>query len=289
MATRVALATAARLPQGMEDTGELMAAIECEGGLAERVIWTDRAIDWSRYDVVMLHSPWDYTRRVDRFLEWIDEVSTRARMVNPAGLVRWNVDKSYLLDLAAAGVAISPSARFERGRDVSVTALRERFGTPADLVLKPSIGAGGRRVARFTSVHEAAATASAEMADEPCVVQLFEPAITSRGEMSAIYVDGAITHVVRKRAAVGEFRIQGHYGGTAVAVPLEDWMTVLVQDAVAHLPERARLARVDFVAPEDRPPVIMEVEVIEPDLYLRTSAAGRRRVARLLVDREASR
>lgn len=283
MVTRVALATAARLPQGAEDAAVLIDAVEHEGGRAETVIWTDQSIDWSMYDIAMLHSPWDYSGQVEKFLAWIDEISVQTNLVNPASLVHWNADKSYLIDLAAAGVEISPSAFFSRGQDITVPALEDRFGTSKEFVLKPSVGAGGRRISRLASTQDVVAMARSEMADEPCIVQLFEQSIKSSGELSAIYVDGAVTHAVQKKAAANEFRIHERYGGDTTAIFLQAWMTTFAENVVARLPERARIARIDFVVPEDRPPIVMEVEVIEPDLYLRTSLSGCRQVARLLV------
>lgn len=279
---KIALATAARLPDGAADTTHLQRALADEGCSGGAVVWSDPDVDWSRYDLVVLHSPWDYTDDAGCFLDWLERAAKVSALVNPPALVRWNANKSYLLDLASAGVPVVPSVVLDRGADASVEDLAERLGGRGDLVLKPAVGAGGRHVVRLPSLADVAEVARKKHADQPCLVQSFQPAILTRGELSAICVDGAVTHVVLKSAGGGEFRIHERYGGRTLAVPSEPWIAAFVRDVLSALPIPGRVARVDFTVDGDSP-ILMEVEVIEPDLYLRMSTVGLRSVAQLLA------
>jgi glutathione synthase/RimK-type ligase-like ATP-grasp enzyme len=278
---RIALATAARLPAGVEDTAPLVLALAAEGCESRPVIWSDRSVDWGDYDLVVLHSPWDYTSHVADFLSWVDEVEKASRLPNPAALVRWNADKRYLLDLAAAGLAMAPSLVLDRGCDANEDLIAERFGQQEELVVKPRVGAGGRRVLRVPAP-DVATVARSEMPDEPCLIQSFQSAVLSSGELSAVCADGQLTHVVRKTVGGQEFRIHERYGGQTTPVSTEPWMIGFAEQVLAALPATAQIARVDFTVAEDGTPTLMEVEVIEPDLFLRMSPAGLARVAAAL-------
>lgn len=277
MGARIALATSEQLANGMDDTAPLLAAIERVGGAGEVVTWTDPTVDWLRFDTVLLHSPWDYTVNPGRFLTWADTLGHR--LLNSPRLLRWNADKRYLLSLEKAGVRIPATVAAEAGRDLRMVDLAH---LGSDVVIKPAIGAGGRRAFR-SSPARAVQLAHEQMPSEPVLVQAFEPSVTVTGEVSAVWIGGTVTHAVCKRPAVGEFRIHECYGGSTSPMPVDETMVRFVGSVLSRLPSMPLVARVDFVAPPGAPPIVMEVEVIEPDLFLRTSPVGLARIARLVT------
>lgn len=280
----VALATAARLPAGMADTPALSAAL-AENGVAVQVrAWCDAETDWQQFALVVPHCTWDYLERQQEFRDWLRVCDQRGTLANPLRLLDWSLDKAYLLELTAHGIAIPPTARFERGGDVTPARLRERFGrTP--LVVKPSVGGGGHRVWRCAGPEDAADMARAQLPAESVLVQAFEPAVTTDGEYSAVFIEGLLSHVVRKRPRDGDFRIHRRYGATRETVDAQPWMAAYGRRVLSAMRSMPLYARVDFLLPRPGAPVLMELELLEPDLYLRESPGAEVRFAAALAAR----
>jgi glutathione synthase/RimK-type ligase-like ATP-grasp enzyme len=223
--------------------------------------------------VVCLRSTWDYHLRWEEFREWVRGFGGKGRLWNPAATVLWNADKLYLRDLAAAGVALPRTSWFEPGTRPAVPALLEEWGVTR-AVLKPRVSAtafGTHVVSRDCALGE---TDWAALERSGCLLQTFVPEIQSRGEVSLVFLDGGFSHAVLKRPGAGDFRVQKDFGGTLdTATPADR----TIEFGVAALAAAARpwlYARVDLVE-TDTGPVLMEVELIEPDLFLTPVAAAR--------------
>lgn len=284
----VALATAARLPSGMADTPALSAALAGNGLAVQVLAWDDPETDWHQFDLVVPHCTWDYLERPGEFRRWLRTCDERGVLPNPLRLLDWTLDKAYLLELATRGIAVPPTMRFERGGDVRPARLLERFGrTP--LVVKPSVGGGGHRVWRCAGPEEAADVAGTRLPAESVLVQAFEPAVTTAGEYSAVFAGGSLSHVVRKCPKDGDFRVHRRYGATRETVDAQPWMTNYgrrVLSAVRSVSASGpAYARVDFLLPRPGEPVLMELELLEPDLYLRDCPGAEVRVAAALAAR----
>jgi hypothetical protein len=272
----VLLATCAELPDGDEDGAVLLAALADQGVSATWVAWTDAAVDWSGA-LVVLRSTWDYTANRDGFLSWVDHLP---RVANEATVVRWNTDKVYLDDLAVACVPTVPTAVVRPG---------ERVDFPdgiAEFVVKPSVGAGSRGAGRFTVDRLAAAAEHAEQlhaAGRTVLVQPYLRGVDVAGETALIYVDGEFSHAVRK----------GPMLPAGVAHPVHGWELYVEEEISARVPDQAELAvgsaaldtirarfgadqlyaRVDLLPTPDGP-VVVELELTEPSLFLQVGQPG---------------
>lgn len=181
-------------------------------------------------------------------------------MLNPAALLRWNSDKIYLADLAAAGVSTVPTVFAEVAHAEALTAARAELGADA-LVVKPRISASANSTSRVMPGDPAPNLACA-------MIQPFLPSVQEAGELSIFYFGGARAHAVRKVAAAGDFRVQREYGGAFTVVEPDAGEIAVAEAALAAAPVAPVYARVDMAPDAQGRPSLMELELIEPDLYL---------------------
>jgi glutathione synthase/RimK-type ligase-like ATP-grasp enzyme len=264
----------------------LLARVLGEAGLpAEAVSWSGDE-DWSRFAGVLVRSCWDYHLSPDAFRDWLERLETLdVRVWNPVPLLRWNVDKRYLLDLEGRGVKIVPTLVRDAVGGHDLGELSRRLGAP-ELVVKPVIGAtahGCRRVRTGESAAGGITTESpGEIAGEPggpWLVQPFVDAVETEGEWSLMLFAGELCHAVLKRPAPGEYRVQKQWGGSARRERPGPALVDLATAVVAAIEPAPLYARVDLVRLGGRP-CLMELELIEPELFLREGD----RALDLLVD-----
>lgn len=216
--------------------------------------------------LVLLGTVWDYQDSEAAFLERLEELAALGIAVcNPASMVRWNIDKAYLRDLAAAGVATIPTLWPDDPTGADIAAAFDHFGCD-NLVMKRRVGAGAEGQLRLT---RAAAPPADWRYGHRAMVQPFMPSIIEQGETSFLFVDGAFSHAVRKVAAAGDYRIQSIYGGTEVEAELSPADIAAAQAVVAAIPGEVPLyARIDMIRHQGAL-AVMEAELIEPYLYPR--------------------
>jgi glutathione synthase/RimK-type ligase-like ATP-grasp enzyme len=224
-------------------------------------------------EVICLRSTWDYHLRWGEFRSWVLKFEMPGGMWNPPATVLWNADKVYLRDLALAGIALPRTRWFEPGERPAIGALLEEWGE-SRAVLKPRVSAtafGTHVVSRDRGIGEAEWAA---LEQSGCLLQLFVPEIQSRGEISLVFLGGDFSHAVLKRPRAGDFRVQADFGGSLETVTPAD-PTVEFAEAVLAAAGRPWLyARVDLVETAGGP-VLMELELIEPDLFLTPEGAAR--------------
>jgi glutathione synthase/RimK-type ligase-like ATP-grasp enzyme len=271
----ITLVTASDLP-AQQDTYMLVAALAEQGVQAAVVPW-DEPRAWAEAPLVVLRTPWDYFHRLEEFLVWVGRVERRTRLLNPPAVVRWNCHKRYLLHLAERGVPILPTQLLSSGAD-----LRFLAAEPGELVVKPAVGVSAIGAKRGRGDDPALVQhVEGLLAAGDVLVQPFAPDVAVQGEVSLIYVDGTFSHAVRKRPAAGDFRVQDDYGGTVHPYePATPELDVAVA-ALAVTPEPTTYARVDLIQFEGRP-AVMELEVIEPELFLRYAPGSPERLAHTL-------
>jgi glutathione synthase/RimK-type ligase-like ATP-grasp enzyme len=226
----------------------------------------DADVAWGAYDLVVVRSPWDYFTRLEEFLGWVEQVAAQTRIVNPASVIRWNSHKGYLAEMAAQGVPVLPTLLLQQGS--SGAAEQVQAAGWADVVVKPAVDGGARETLR-AEPHSPEAVAHVErlIACGDVVVQPYAHQVEA-GETSLLFFGGELSHAVRKVPAAGDYRVQAHHGGTEhphepTAAELET-----ARRAMACAPDRLTYARVDLLD-VDGVPTLMELEVIEPDLFLR--------------------
>ncbi len=271
------------------EEGLLLAALEARGVVVERCSWSDAAVDWAHFDAAVVRSTWDYFERHDEFSAWLERASAATRLINDARLMRWNADKRYLGELAAAGIAVVPTRFVERGEAVTLAQIGAECGWQ-EMVFKPVVSGAGRLTYRVGAAVSAAdeANFAACVAAENMMVQRFEPSIMAAGEVSVIVIDGVAIHAIRKTARSGEFRVQDDHGGTVHPHPSSEQERAFAQAAVAACPWPPLYARVDFVAPAAGEFLLMELELIEPELFFRFEPTAAEALAVAIVADQAS-
>jgi glutathione synthase/RimK-type ligase-like ATP-grasp enzyme len=265
----VAFVTYQGLPDLNADDRRAADALARLGLRTDAVRWDDPAVDWLGYGAVVLRSTWDYYRRVAEFHAWIDRMEAiGARLWNPPPVLRWNTDKRYLARMSDPHLSPPPTVILDRGSAVDLRALLEARGWD-EAVMKPAISADGFSTER-TSLAEAASNQAAletMLARGDVVMQPLVPEIRTGGEISMMFFGGIFSHAVSKRPQAGEFRVQERLGGkiarTDPPSALVDHARVLLE---AHAPG-CLYARVDAVVTAERF-VLMEIELVEPSLYL---------------------
>lgn len=265
---RVALVTCRTVGALTDDDRLLPPALAALGAQAEGVVWDDPAVAWTGFDRLVLRSVWDYHLRPQAFDAWL---AARERdgvaMWNPASLARWNAHKSYLRALAGQGVATVETEWLERRSERALAALMDARGW-TDVVLKPAVSASAHRTFRIAraDAHARQTDLDAILAEGDALVQPFAPEIAD-GEWSLLFFGGAFSHAVRKRPAAADFRVQEELGGRAETEEPGPGLVAQAQAALAAAPGRTAYARVDGIV-RDGAFVLMELELIEPVLYL---------------------
>lgn len=287
---RIAIATCAAYPELKGDDEMLREELRRRGCEAELVVWDDERSRWEDFDLCLVRSTWNYHEKHERFLAWTRRVGTATALHNPAELIAWNSEKTYLRELAEAGVPTVPTVWVARGSAADAEELLARNGWE-EAVVKPVVDLGARGLHRVRAGGAQDALA-AVLARHDAMVQPFLPSLESDGELSLIYVDGGYSHTVRKRPAGGDFRVQSIWGGTAEPATPAPIHLQIAEEALAHLAESPLYARIDLVIGLDGHPCLIEFELIEPNLYLSThpGAAARLAEAALLrIDVDADR
>jgi glutathione synthase/RimK-type ligase-like ATP-grasp enzyme len=262
------------------DDEHAIAPLEALGWAVATLSWRQTERAWSEFGVVIIRSTWDYWNDVPAFLETLAKIDRRTRLANSLAVVRWNLEKTYLRDLEARAVPIVPSLWPEA---VSAGSFAQWFRLldSDELVIKPVIGANGQdayRVCADDSVGRLAELAN-RFEQKPCLVQRFMPAILDEGEYSLFYFNGEFSHAILKVPAPSEFRSQEERGAEIRSVRPEQRLLDRGQQALDAIDGDTLYARIDFVRDEDGDFAVMEQELIEPSMYLRTDDGAPARFA----------
>jgi O-ureido-D-serine cyclo-ligase len=292
---RIALVTA-RAARGTDyDMPLLLDALRAAGADAREVDWDDDAIDWSRFDLALLRSTWDYFERLPQFLVWAEHVSRQTRLLNPLDVIRWNTDKHYLADLQRAGVPVVPSAFVEPGENPLpiIDALLAAHPSMRDVVVKPAVGAGSRDAQRhLRGDHDAIAAHVQRLFDKnrSVLMQPYLDQVDEHGETALLFFDGAFSHAIRKGPLLkrGEGPTAGLYAEETIEPrsPSPDELAV-AQRALAAIPFAKPLlyARIDLIRDDHGAPRLLELELVEPSVFAAHNDGAAQRFARAIVKR----
>ena len=253
------------------------------GWHVDNVPWRLRNVDWTSYDAVVIRSTYDYVTAPDEFLGVVTEIAeSGTQLYNSLELVRWNLRKTYLRDLADRGVPTVPTLwRTALTRD-DLPVLFDELGAD-EIVIKPVIGAnagGAFRIARGSSEADAGEI-TAYYADRDAMVQPFVHNIAAEGEYSLFYFDGIFSHAILKTPKAADFRVQEEHGGLIRSILPSAELRAAGDLVLATLGETPLYARADLVRDACRF-LLMELELIEPSLYFRTDDNARTRFAEAL-------
>jgi len=265
---RVGLVTCRKLPEPDPDETPLLAALRDAGVEARLLPWDDPWANPGAFDLCVLRSCWNYPEAPDAFLDWIDRAAQATKLRNPAPVVRWNLHKRYLAALEAKEIPVVPTEWIERGREASLeTILRERGWD--DVVVKPAVSAASYRTRRFRRGAEGEAFLRSLVAERDAMVQPYLPGFEE--ERAVVWIDGAITHAVRKRP-----RFTGDDEGVSEALPVSAEEADLALRTLASL-EGILYARADLVGHAGAL-LVSELELIEPSLFLAQNPAALERL-----------
>ena len=276
---RVALATCSQLPDLHKDDVPLIAALAERGVTAEPAVWDDPAVDWSAYDLVLVRSTWDYSPRHDEFVAWARALP---KVVNSADVIEWNTDKRYLRELDAAGVPVIPTIWLDPARHLSKRAVHTRMPAFGDFVVKPVVSAGARDAGRYQPVSAEsrgrAIAHAVRLLDEGrwVMIQPYVTSVDTAGETCLIFIDGELTHAVRKNAL-----LTGPAEDSGELYAAEEMSAFEATPAQVEVAQRAlavareatgsdlTYARVDLVSGDDGAPMVIELELTEPSLWMK--------------------
>jgi hypothetical protein len=260
----VALASCRELPEPDPDAAPLARALAAAGIDAEVLAWDDGEANWSRARVTVLRSTWDYPSRRDAFLDWAERVSTVSRLWNPLAVVRWNTYKGYLLELEGRGVPVVPTVLLPSGTNATLREIRAERAWE-DVVVKPVVSAASFRTRRFGAGRlEAGETHLQELlAERDVLVQRYLPSVEDYGERALVWIDGELTHAVRKTP-----RFEGEDESVSTdAVPIAPAEAALARRAIDAVGAPLLYARVDVAPGPEGEPVLMELELVEPSSF----------------------
>ncbi|MGV8967262.1 MAG: ATP-grasp domain-containing protein [Cellulomonas sp.] len=296
---RVALATCSSFPQLEADDALLIPALAERGVTAEPAVWDDASIDWNAFDLVVVRSTWDYSLRQPEFVAWAQSVP---RLANPAEVLAWNTNKFYLRDLERVGVPVVPTIWLDPARNLTSRAVHTRFPASGEFVVKPTVSAGARDTGRYQS-NEADQRGLAIVhardllrAGRHVMVQPYLKQVDTIGETGLVYIDGVFSHSVRKGPL-----LQGPSRGFEALYKQEDMSPRAASEAertvadavMAALPTVAPgaddgpllYARVDLIPDADGAPMLLELELAEPSLFLLLADGADGRVADAIAKR----
>ncbi len=276
---RIVLATCRSKPALTPSDALLAEALERSGAAVAALPW-DAVDPASEAGSVCLRSTWDYHQRWDEFRLWLAGFDgRRSGLWNPLETVLWNADKRYLRDLEAAGIALPRTRWYGAGERADWEGVLRAWGQTRG-VLKPRISASAVGTYLVGGGHAPSEEEWRPLEASGSLVQEFVPEVGSRGEISLVYLDGAFSHAVRKWPASGDFRVQARFGGSLERVTPPGRVLDFGDAVLAALTRPWIYARVDLVE-AGRGPVLMELELIEPDLFLTPEAAARMAAALL--------
>ena len=264
----------------------LMAGLEARGLRVARAAWSHPAFDWKRTRSVVFRSTWDYFERFAEFSAWMDRVEPTTQLFNAPELVRWNVDKHYLRDLALCAVNVPMTKFIERGE---TTTLSEAFAACGwdEAILKPAVSGAARHTYRLNAANLEARESIVRdlLREEAMMLQPFLSSVLTQGELSLMVIGGRCTHAVRKFAKPGDFRVQDDHGGTVQAhMPTADEIA-FAEQAVAACPQAPLYARVDAVRDDAGALSLMELELVEPELFFRFHPLAADALAAVIAER----
>lgn len=286
MKKQLALITYSGLPHGAESERLLLPHLAAAGIFGEFVDWRSSACNFGRFDLLVLRTCWDYHLKLKEFTAWLQRTAKVVPVLNVVETVLWNHNKFYLRELQEEGHQIAPTV-FACGTGPIQASQWNEVLRWEKIVVKPAVSATAHKTWLFDR-----ATLPSEdelkdkMLNDAFLIQEFIPEIVTGGEISFIYIDGVFSHAALKRPAAGDFRVQKDYGGTAEPFKPSRELLKQADEIAASVPQvrQSLYCRLDAVA-KDNKLVLMELELIEPELFLGLAEGAAQRFAEAIVRR----
>jgi glutathione synthase/RimK-type ligase-like ATP-grasp enzyme len=249
-------------------------------------IWSDLTVDWSRYNLLLIKSPWDYFDRYAEFLSWCEHIKKLGiPSLNDMDTILWNSDKWYLREIQEKGFPIVPTKYLKKKEKIDIGSYFRDFDTH-QLILKPTVSGGAKNTLKLQKDNwqEKQEIIAELLEKEDFMIQPFVEEVAKTGEYSYIFFNGKFSHAVLKSPKKGEFRVQHFFGGTIHVVEPSPEQLEYLQRIVDTFAVNTLYARVDGVWTEGVF-YLMELELIEPYLFLFTSVKAKKNYKEALVAR----
>lgn len=248
----------------------LKEALERKGMKVHRTNWDDPLFDWNITRFAIFRTTWDYFDRYEEFKEWMRKTKLKTRFLNSEALVDWNIDKRYLEELEAKGINIPPTIFIEIGERRSLIKIASQLNWH-EFILKPTVSGAGRHTYRF-KLHEAEKLENIFrelIKNEEMMLQEFQKNVPTNGEIAFMIFGGKFSHAVLKKAKSGDFRVQDDFGGTVHHYHATESEIHFAEQVIRLIAPTPVYARVDVISDNQGKPAVGEVELIEPELWLR--------------------
>ncbi len=257
---RIAIVSCVVLPEPDLDEPLLVAALRARGTEPEVVAWDDVHVDYTRFDVAVLRSTWNYHLDREGFVAWAERTSRRTRLFADPATVRWNSDKAYLRELEQRGIPVVPTEHVPRGSEAELREIVQRRGW-SRVVVKPRVSAGSFETHAYRVADLVGGELAVHARERDVMVQPYVASVDGEGERAIVCIEGTPTHAVRKSP-----RFTGQEESVSV-MPIAEDERALAHRVLATQPAPPLYARVDLARESDGSLVLMELELVEPSLF----------------------
>lgn len=285
---RIALATCSTLPDWEVDDRPLHDALLDREVELLQPAWDDASFDYESVDACLVRTTWDYTSRCEEFCAWAERTAELTRFYNPPDIIQWNTRKTYLRDLAAVDIPTIPTVWLDRGAVVDLSEIMREHEWPRAF-LKPVVGSTAYHTLRFdhspTGIELARRHLDEHLDKQMFLLQPYLDSVETFGEVSAVWIDGEVTHGVRKVPVAGDYRVQDDYGAHDEPYIFGPSDRAMIDRLFAPYVDRLLYGRADFLRDAEGQLLLTEFEVVEPSLFLRHGLEAADRLADALLER----
>ena len=258
----------------------LKSAFEAQGLKVDITYWDNPTYEWQETKSVLFRTIWDYFERFDEFWEWLEQVKTKTRLINSYELIKWNIDKHYLKDISSWGIETVPTYFADKGCNMKLHEIAKR-NQWKDLVIKPAISASAFKTYKILAneIQANEKLFNSLVQERNMLVQPYFETITQLGEASLMVFDGKFTHAILKKAQPGDFRVQDDFGGTVHNyIPTKAEIN-FAEKVFETCKTKPVYGRVDIVWDNDKNFYLSELEILEPELWIRNYPKCAERIA----------
>lgn len=274
----VALITGAEMAKPDPESYLLIQELNALNVKADLISWRAKC-DWAQFDLVVIRTPWDYFLHLNEFLAWVKSVEKLTKVLNASDILAWNSHKKYLQELSSVGVPVVPTHWVMEKQNCM--GLMKQITWPV-VVIKPAVSIGAIGALRGDSQDpQMQAHLNQLVINGDAMIQPFLESVSKEGELSLIYFDGVYSHAVCKKPQQGDYRVQDSYGGTNSICEADEKAKLIGEQVLAYLSKVPLYARVDLVK-DQKSWLLMELEAIEPELFLPIAVGAASRFARAI-------
>ena len=258
----------------------LKSAFESQGLKVDITYWDNPSYEWQQTKSVLFRTVWDYFERFDEFWEWLEQVKTKTRLINSYELIKWNIDKHYLRDLKNNGIQVVPTYFADRGNNISLQEIAN-LNDWKHIVIKPAISASAFNTYKITNdeIEQKEQLFHELLQTHDMLVQPFFPTISELGEASLMVFGGKFTHAILKKAKAGDFRVQDDFGGTVHDYNPTQEEIKFAEKVFQSCISLPIYGRVDIVWDSNKHIYLSELEIIEPELWIRNRPESANKIA----------